>query len=435
MNKLDDFLKSKIDQASFDTPSSWDALETALSVQTSRRIAKWVFASVLLGGIITSVILLKSRDGSVFVSNKKEAVVNVSTDAGKVPTKVSSAITTVETREESKPSIAVQKVIPVISTSLPISDASSLSKNDNINVTNIPTTPIAPSEKGEPVNSAAAIEESRDTKEPNRKEMVAEEKTVISEQVKKEAKPGELKRVTVRKASRNDFHNGSLYATFSFSSIFSYRSFQLNNGAAPFVNKNYESIRQNSEVMNLGYGGSFALEYKFSRSFSLQAGASYNKIGYKSKYNFEITEKAETDNTGRIIGYDNLSTPTIISSTTTTKIEVLRIPLGFNFNVFLNPSMLFHFYVGGSHNVILAASGIGLNRLTLAEQKINKDDFMKTAKEVCLNLGVNIALSPKYGCGVDLYYNKWLTNISKNKLENVTPFSPGVNFAISRKLF
>ena len=65
MNKLDDFLRSKIDQASINSPSNWEALNQAIPKKTTSGIAKWAFALLLLGGLGTSVFLLKNNNNIV----------------------------------------------------------------------------------------------------------------------------------------------------------------------------------------------------------------------------------------------------------------------------------------------------------------------------------------------------------------------------------
>ncbi len=427
MNKLDDFLRSKINSASDDSPSGWDALNDALPVQTTTSIAKWAFVVLLLGGLVTTGIVKKYQTSKGHISKEEGTLEQVSASNKDAIEAVSSPLTV------SKP-VAVENEKTVTKTL----------KNHRNPVQNTKVTTSAaesnniPPQQMELASSPTKIEPNVNTK--GQEEILkADEKVAQNNEVaalpSNTEKAKDSKKIAIHKMVRSDFHQGKVYVSASFSTILSYRSFQLNDGAAPFVNKNYDQIRQNSEAMNLGGGATLALEYKLSKSISLQGALSYNKLSYKTSYNFEINDKALTDNTGRVIGYESLPNSIYISTNKSTKIEVLRIPVGINYNLFLSPTMLFHIYVGGSHNILLSASGVGVNQLSLAEQKITKADFSNTAKEICFDLGVNIAMSSKYGLGVDLYYNKWLTNISTNKLENVTPFSPGINFVISRKLF
>lgn len=429
MNKLDDFLKSKLENASPESPLGWEALDKALPVANNYAIAKWAFAILLLGGLITGTILYNQNA-------PKEYTQNQVSDSNSQPSLSQQSIkdeqpvylnSKTDVKAEKPSSISVRRVENNTSSIPSIANhvlAQTTTNNENTNVVT-----VAPSES---INSADD-DKSKIVSIPKNETVIDDikEKDDVSDESAKSSKPTS---VQIHKPSRKEFHNGKLYIGASVTSIFSYRSFQLNNGAAPFVNKNYDDIRQNSEATSLSYGGSLSLEYKFSKSFSVQGGISYNRIGYKANYDFEISDQPVTDNTGRIISYQNISNTISVKSNNLTKIDVLRIPLGINYNLFLNPDMLFHFYVGGSQNILLSANGVGLNPLTLAEEKVSKANFVKKANEICFDLGVNMALTRKYGLGIDLYYNKWLTNISTNPRENVTPFSPGVNFAISRKL-
>ena len=427
MNKLDNFLKSKLENASPESPLGWEALDAALPVANNYAIAKWAFSIVLLGGLITGTILYNQNA-------PKEYTQNQVSDSNPQPSFSQQAI-----KEEhpvylnNKTDVSSEKPSNIsgktVANSTPIipSIPSHINAQTTVNNANVAT--VAPSEIANSV-----VTEKPEIASAPQSETINDE-NILSEDVSdKNAKPSKSSGIQIHKPSRKEFHNGKLYIGASVTSIFSYRSFQLNNGAAPFINKNYDDIRQNSEATSLSYGASLTLEYKFSKSFSIQGGLSYNKIGYKANYDFEISDRAVTDNTGRIISYQNIPNTISVKSNHRTMVDVLRIPLGINYNLFLNPDMLFHFYVGGSQNILLSASGVGLNPLTLAEEKITKADFVKKANEICFDLGVNMALTSKYGLGIDLYYNKWLTNISTNPRENITPFSQGVNFAISRKL-
>jgi hypothetical protein len=436
MNKLDDFLRSKIDQASINSPSNWEALNQAIPKKTTSGIAKWAFALLLLGGLGTSVFLLKNNGNIVSSTSSNTPIKSVDN----TPTDL---VNKVETNKENQ-NLSPVVMVPATNSYQAVAPASPSITNPVVTPSN--TTPVIGNNSQEKTSSEVPVlknESSNDLAKNNEKNaepvtnaIPTKADDVVKNNMDEEnSSPTIVASPNIRKKSRKDYHKGKLYATASVSSIFSYRSFQLSNGAAPFVNKMYSDTRLNSEVMNLGYGATLALEYRFSKSLSLQGGFSYNKIGYKSRYDFEVTDKAITDNNGRIIGYENLSNPVSVNSSGKTKIDVLRIPVGINYNLFLNQYMLFHFYVGASHNVLLSASGNGLNQLTMMEQKVSKADFVNSANEVCFDLGVSIAINSKYGFGIDLYYNKWLTNISRNKYENVVPFSPGMNFSLSRNLF
>jgi hypothetical protein len=424
MNKLDDFLKSKVENVVPESSSGWDALSTALPAKTSKwGIAKISLALLLLGGFVTTAIVLSKPKATATIEQVSKPIVNQSDRSNGGPvsnvTEATPAFSPSVNPPSTQPTGVNSNKGPILNEPNasggtvvpPAADAGSVSTTDIV--------PVAEAEKTVESEVVATVAPSPETD-------VAESKPA------KPAKPAPTVR---REKSRADFHKGKLYVNASFSSVFSYRSFQLNNGSAPFVNKHYDEIRQNSEAMNLGYGATLALEYKFAKSFSLQGGLSYNKIGYKTNYDFEVYDQPETDNTGRIIGYNNLSSPLSVSAKGNTRIDVLRIPLGINYNIIMKENMLFHFYAGAARNFIVAASGTTINQLDLTERKISRSDYYRTANELCFDLGVNIAMTPKYGFGIDLYYNKWLTNISRNTYENITPFSPGINFAISRKLF
>ncbi len=429
MNKLDDFLKSKLENASPESPLGWEVLDTALPVANNYAIAKWAFAIVLFGGLITGTILYNQKA-------PKEYTQSYVSESNPLPSENQQSVkeeqpvylnTKIAVSSEKPSSISGKKVAnstPIIPTIPSHVIAQTPANNQNATVAIVAPSEIVNLEASEKPVIVLAPQNEKINDESTASEGVSEKYT----------KPSKSAGVQIHKSLRKEFHNGKLYIGASLTSIFSYRSFQLNNGAAPFINKNYDEIRQNSEATSLSYGASLSLEYKFSKNFSVQGGLSYNNIGYKANYDFEISDRAVTDNTGRIISYQNISNSISVKSNNRTMIDVLRIPLGINYNLFLSPDMLFHFYVGGSQNILLSASGVGLNPLTLAEEKITKADFVKKANEICFDLGVNMALTSKYGLGIDLYYNKWLTNISTNPRENITPFSPGVNFAISRKL-
>lgn len=427
MNKLDDFLKSKLENASPESPLGWEALDAALPVANNYAIAKWAFAIVILGGLITGTILLNQKSPKEYTQNQisesnPQPSVNSQSKKEEQPVYLNTN-TGISTEQSSHVAVSgVEGHTPVIPSIPSHKEAQSSSDNENVAI-------VTPSENGNSVDVAKTDMVSTPETEKIIDEIKAKED--VSDKSAKSSKPSS---VQIHKPSRKEFHNGKLYIGAAVTSIFSYRSFQLNNGAAPFINKNYDEIRQNSEATSLSYGASLTLEYKFSKNFSVQGGLSYNNIGYKANYDFEISDQAITDNSGRIISYQNISNSISVKSNNRTKIDVLRIPLGINYNLFLNPDMLFHFYVGGSQNILLSASGVGLNTVTLAEERVSKANFVKKANEICFDLGVNMALTSKIGLGIDLYYNKWLTNISTNPRENVTPFSPGVNFAISRKL-
>lgn len=428
MNKLDDFLKSKLENASPESPLGWEALDAALPVANNYAIAKWAFAIVILGGLITGTILLNQKSPKEYTQNQisesnPQPSVNSQSTKEEPPVYLNNN-TVVSTENPSGVSAKRVENTPPLVPSIPSHVAVQTPSSNEVS-----DVAIAPSEN----TNSVAVEKAIIVSIPENETIIDDikEKEDVSDETAKPTKPAY---VQIHKPSRKEFHNGKLYIGASVTSIFSYRSFQLNNGAAPFVNKNYDEIRQNSEATSLSYGASLSLEYKFSKNFSVQGGISYNRIGYKANYDFEISDQPVTDNTGRIISYQNISNTIDVKSNNLTKIDVLRIPLGINYNLFLNPDMLFHFYVGGSQNILLSANGVGLNPLTLAQEKVSKANFVKKANEICFDLGVNIALTHKYGLGIDLYYNKWLTNISTNPRENLTPFSPGVNFAISRKL-
>jgi hypothetical protein len=295
-------------------------------------------------------------------------------------------------------------------------------ENDNVTakVTESEIEPVAP-----PVNESPNAEVS----EP------ANTSTSFLNKTPPIASEKKLNPTTRKKEQRSNFHEGKLFASISFSPMLSYRSFQLTKGAAPFVNKQYDEIRQNAESKIISYGSALSLEYKILKNFSLQSGISYNRIGFQSNYEFDVYDKATTDNNGRVTGYEYVQNPYTVNFDSKTQIDVLRIPFGVNYNLFMNSNSLFHFYFGGSHDMLLAAEGNVINSLTLEQKSITKEDFRHNANEVCVDLGVNIALTSRYAFGVDLYYNKWLTNISMNKFENITPFTAGLNLALTRKIY
>ena len=430
MNKFDDFLKNKMSNDAFDVPSNWKALNSALPAQTAgKSIARWALALLLLGGMVTTALVWKNN--TFVVKNENNTPVPKDSPGRKMD-KTEPIVSSPETNQNVPVSSIQQKTSAGIESPVqPLIYGTPQTQDNQIREASV----------NPPVTNVQAVTEKQEfapimeKKEDEMGDMNTKAPSLMNKKDKVSKSKGIEKITTHKPSQRSDFHKGKLYIGMSFSPMLSYRSFQLTDGSAPFVNKQYDEIRQNSESKIISYGSALTLEYKFSKSFSLQGGISYNKIGFKSQYEFEVTDKVITDNTGRITGYEGIPNPVSTLLNNKTRIDVLRIPFGINYNLFMNANSLFHFYFGGSHNILLAAEGVGVNSLTLEQKPISKSDFTKNAKEVCIDLGINIALTPKYAFGVDLYYNKWLGNISKSKLENVTPFTAGLNLAISRKIF
>ena len=440
MNKLDDFLKHKLENVVPDIPTGWEALSASLPAKKSGRIlAVWVFSLLVIGGAITTMLVTKSNpsiklaDGNVI-------------EPKVISTHQFSTTETVKSEVENETALIAPASITASVKSTQITPKLTVAQTKQSHVTLTTYEPIANNSIGNSVkiatsegafeNKALSVVEDINAKSEELKAIAPELQDQSAATTQKRS-PNKTSKSTVhaKPKGRGDFHKGKLFVSATISLVGSYRSFALNKGGAPFVNKQYDYVRQNSEQARVTHGATLALEFRFLPNFSIQSGISYSKLGFLSNFDFEVSDKAITDNNGRIIGYEILPIPLQVVLNSKTNFSVLRIPVGLNYNLLFNTNSLFHLYLGGSQNILLSADGVGLNSLTMEQKAISKTDFVNTARELCFGLGVNFALSPLYGIGVDLSYNKYINNISKNNYENIAPFSGGINVSVGRKIF
>ncbi len=434
MNHLDDFLKQKLGNTEAESVSGWAALEQAIPAQKTSGVAfKWAMI-VLLAGITASTVYffgshspetatqpLKEQTQSLetaAVNPVQELPVTDNSAAVKNETTTQPAVTTTRTRtaKEAHPFGFVKKesTPPVV--------------NENPSSTK-------PAERTEPAdheNNAPVVAVSPE-KESGKEEVTAnpnKENEVIAV-----TQPDKAGKVTVRKPKKEDFQKGKLYVNASFSPMMSYRNWQLNNGYAPYVHKQFNDIRESSDKMILSFATGLSMEYRFNRAFSLQSGLYYQMLGYRSAYDYEVADEATLDGSGRVTGYTAKSSNLLVSANKVSRFTSLRIPLILNYNIMITPATYFHLSAGPGFNEIIGVKSTGVDPVTLQLKDYTISSFKRFSNDLYMSLGFNTAISPKLGFVIDMFYDQWLTDISKSAYEKNLPFTAGFNVAIHRKIF
>jgi hypothetical protein len=429
MNRLDDFLKQKMDGEDPLTPSSWAALEKTLPAANSGGIAKWTFVTLIAGIAITALFYVSTNNASPkYSQNEQSRSVSKSlpehaSEKPVITSESTAAVKDIEPVNAAKPS----NVPAVIS-----------SEKGTIREVNLGSDVLAS------VPEAAAYVKNRDHDSniaPSKPQAAENEKNNIAAQPDP-ADAQEAAKQTTRKApihipSKDDYQKGKLYAKVSFSPLFSYRTWQLTNGAAGYVHKQFRDIREASDKGIAGSSFGLSLEYRFKYNFSLETGVNYSFLGMSSRYEYEVTEQAQQDpgGSGRILGYNQLPSPVEVSAKGNLKFQSVRIPVLFNYNVMISTTSTFHLGIGGGINRITAMKGTVLDPVELSLKRTGLSDFNKTSKDVMVKFGFSFAAGSKWGFEVDAFYDRWINNISKSTHESTVPFTTGINLAFSRKLF
>lgn len=434
MNHLDDFLKQKLGNTEAESTSGWAALEKAIPARKTTGAAfKWALVALLAGITASSVYFFGNRESQIAESAPQHQSAP-SPETANVPAEQQSAV-----NENLAGAGALVQGKETVSVNPPqaarpsASQGSSRSNSKPVPMVDNRTTPdpVMNNETPKPDNNSVVVAEDKSITETPQKEV-----TIASpEKEMAVVQPEKANRSNVRKPTKADFQKGKLYVNASFSPMMSYRNWQLNNGYAPFVHKQFTDIRESSDKMVLSFATGLGMEYRFNRTFSLQSGLFYQVLGYRSNYDYEVTDEATLDASGRVIGYTSKASAMDVTASKLSRYSSVRIPLILNYNIMITPATYFHLSAGPGITQITGVKSTGIDPVTLQLKEYSLSDFKRFSSDLYMSMGFNTAITPKLGFVIDMFYDQWLNDISKSAYEKNLPFTAGFNVALHRKIF
>ncbi len=239
MNNFDDFLRSKVINASVDNASSgWDALDKVLPAKKATGISKWAFALLLIGGLGVTAMLLNGTKAKSVETSQQLATSNntsISNEINESATASRAALAEDgNTSQTAKVGVITNSARPTPTSKVPTSTiyenelaTPKVASNSNValgaskenapkskNVDEAPNTNLV-ARQDNPIQDKKAEEAPIAKEEEVKKEVSETPKQVIVSSTPAGTKG--TKKVALRTPTRKDFHKGKFYATVSLS--------------------------------------------------------------------------------------------------------------------------------------------------------------------------------------------------------------------------